>query len=153
MFAFTRSDVQRIAVSAAGALLFSTVCIGGAVAPASAATPVQAAPATFDAWQRDTAQRIDSDLSPAQSMQAPAPRTAQLGIMVAADGRVFAPVLLQSSGSRRIDRQLLRRAAVLTLAPLPGDRATALPVVLRVSLRDARFATVAWPTATRLAAR
>ena len=56
MFDFVRSDAQRIAVSAAGALLFSGLCISGAIAPAQAS----AAPATVSAWQADAADRLDA---------------------------------------------------------------------------------------------
>ncbi len=40
MFDFDKIDLQRMTVAMIGALLLSSVCIGAAVAPAEASTPV-----------------------------------------------------------------------------------------------------------------
>lgn len=144
MFAFTRSDVQRIAVSAAGALFFSAVCIGGAIAPAQAAA---ATPMT--AWQTNAAQHIDRDIALPDWATRFATRNAQIGVVVAPDGTVSQPTLLQSSGSRRLDRMLIQRAGAMTLAPLASPR----NVVLRIALRNDSWAPVTWPATARYAAR
>ena len=152
MFAFIRSDARRIAVSATGALLLSGICIGGVVAPAQAVAAVPAT--TIAAWTQDTARRIDTDLvAPAGVMQG-GTRNVQIGVIVQPDGTVSEPRLLQSSGYRRLDNALMRRAETLVLAPFPAGQTGARGVVLRVPLQPSSgWATVNWPVAARYAAR
>ncbi|GGE78844.1 TonB family protein [Sphingomonas prati] len=133
MFNFDRSDAQRIAVSAAGAILFSGLCISGAIAPAQAS----AAPATtLAAWQADAAQRLDAAMVKVpDNARRFARNDAVVSATVGPDGTLSDTHIVQSSGSRTADVALLSRAAQLRLAPMPADAATRT-VVLKVALID-----------------
>jgi outer membrane biosynthesis protein TonB len=147
MFTFDRLDAQRIAISAAGALLFSTICIGGAVAPAQAAV----APATLSAWQADATKRLDAAMAamPADARRS-ARQNAEVGAAVAPDGSLSRHRMLRSSGSRSADTAMLRKVRTLRLAPLPGA-VTGKDLVLKVALVDATRPSA--PAAVRYAAR
>ena len=158
MFASTRSNTRRIAVSAAGALLFSGICIGGVVAPAQAQAGAPAKPvapaATLAAWTQDTAHRIDTDLAVDARLLTTVAGNVQIGVTVQPDGTIVSPMLLQSSGHRRLDQALIRRARTMTLAALPIGQSGARSVVLRVPLQaGGAWATVNWPVAARYARR
>lgn len=134
MFAFDRLDAKRIAISAAGALFFSAICVGGAVAPAYAAIRGDA----VAAWQANATQRLDRVMAPVVThARSIVSRNARIGVTVDDNGNVHAPAILQSSGNRVIDARLLRRAAVLKLAPMPAAlAATHRPVELEVILTE-----------------
>ncbi|HEX8446580.1 MAG TPA: energy transducer TonB [Sphingomonas sp.] len=151
MFTFDRFDAQRIAVSAAGALVFSALCLGAAIVPAQAGVET---PATITAWQANAAYRLDQTMAVVPSdIRRYAVRDAQIDATVSADGRVRDPKISQSSGSRAVDAALLRRAATLRLAPLPAATAeTAQPVQFRVPLIEGKQAPVS-TNPTRYAAR
>ena len=55
MITITRSDIQRVTLSAFGALLVSTACIGAAIFPAKAA---EATYSTAAGWQTAVEKRI-----------------------------------------------------------------------------------------------
>lgn len=150
MLVVTRIDARRIACSAAGALLFSGLCIGGVVAPSHAATPTT----TMAAWTQDTARRIDTDLTVDARVRQVAAGNVQIGVTVQPDGTVSSPLLLQSSGVRRLDDALVRRAGTMVLAALPAGQTGARSVVLRVPIQSrGAWAAVRWPVAARYAAR
>ena len=145
MFAFDRLDAKRIAISAAGALFFSAICVGGAVAPAQAAVRTDA----VAAWHVNATRRLDRVMAPVVTQaRFVATRNARIGVTVDDNGTVRSPAILQSSGNRAIDARLLRRAAVLKLAPMPDAlAATHQPVELEVILTEAapRTARIAAP--------
>lgn len=146
MFAFDRIDAQRIAFSAAGALFFSALCVGAAVTPVQAGTPITA-------WQSKAADRLDRVIAPVPTaLRRLATRDATVGVTVAPDGSVGSPTMIRSSGNARVDTALLRRVALLRLAPIPNATA-ARPVELRIALVEGDDATQARNEAVRYAAR
>ncbi|WP_076068462.1 hypothetical protein [Sphingomonas montana] len=149
MLIFDRIAAHRIAVSAAGALVFSGLCIGGAAAPAHAATT---APTTLSAWQVDAANRLDRVMTtlPVNARRS-AKANARIGAEVAADGTLSAPYIVQSSGNRIADAALLNKARTLRLAPLPAA-ATNRSVILNVAFVEGDWAPLP-RTAVRYAAR
>jgi TonB family protein len=146
MFALDRIDAQRIAVSAAGALFFSALCIGSAVGPAEAATPIAA-------WQNQSTHRLDRAIAPLpDTLRALAQRDATVSVTVAPDGKVADATMLQSSGNRNVDAALLRRIAHLRLAPIPAA-GSPRKVELRIALVEDMQAPRAATNAVRYAAR
>jgi TonB family protein len=118
MFHFDTSDIQRVAVSAIGALLLSTACVVGAVGPAKAATAD--APATMSAWQDHVEQQIDGTLRSPLAFFPNGMAVATVNVRLAADGSVSDVKLAHSAGSRVLDREALRTAKAIRYPALPG---------------------------------
>jgi hypothetical protein len=115
MTTITRSDIQRVAVSAFGALLVSTACIGAAIFPAKAAEETFS---TAAGWQTEVEKRIDNAL---QSPTAQSPKVVMAEVAMKFDerGAFRSATLLKSSGIEAVDREAVRTANALRYPDLP----------------------------------
>jgi TonB family protein len=129
MFNFTNTDLQRFAVSAAGAIALSAVCVGAAVAPAKAAP----APLTVAEWQQTVADRIDTMPKP-RTMPEPSTLTqAAVTAHFNDEGEFAGATLARSSGNRAVDRSALRVAGRIAYPTLPaGLRGTPQDVRMNI---------------------
>lgn len=117
MFTFDTTDVQRLALSAIGAVVLTATCVGAAVAPARAATPVVA---SADAWQAAVERQIDSrsdDFS--LRMDSGQRREAVVAVRFTADGDYAGADIARSSGNAALDRHALKVASKLDYPLLP----------------------------------
>jgi TonB family protein len=115
---FNDLDMKRLAVSALGAMALTAACVGAAVAPAAAATPL---PATIDAWQDRVEAQISSHADPVSLRMAPGVRAeAVLAVRFAADGSFEGADIARSTGRSMLDRHALRVAGDLQYPPLPA---------------------------------
>lgn len=115
MTTFTRSDVQRFAISALGALLVSTACIGAAVFPAKAAEVSVSSAAD---WQAEVERRIDDAMR--------SPRTQSHEVVMAEvvmkfdeRGSFRSASLGKTSGLHAVDQEALRVANAIRYPALP----------------------------------
>jgi hypothetical protein len=112
---FTRQDAQRVVVSAIGALLVSTACVGAAVFPVNAA---EVTVSTAADWQTAVERQIDA------VMQTPVTRFSKVAmseVVMHFDGRgaFRSATLARTSGSDAVDREALRVANAITYPALP----------------------------------
>lgn len=131
MTTFDKYDVQRIAISAIGAITLSSACVLAAVAPAKAE-----APATLAAWQGQVEQRVAraNDMSGAPG----ALTRADVALRFTAEGDFAGARLARSSGSRPIDARAVQVASRVAYPQLPAMmRGSARDVTLRVYFGDA----------------
>lgn len=115
MITFTFDDVQRVTVSALGALLISTACIGMAVGPARAG---EITVSTASDWQTEVERRIDD------AMNSPVTRSndvAMAEVVMHFDerGSFRSASLGKSSGRGAIDQEALRVANAISYPALP----------------------------------
>lgn len=152
MFVFERTDVQRIAVSAVGALLLSAACVGAAVSPVHAATPN--APATIDDWQAVVEKQIDAKLRmPEGAFLTRDVLKSQVAVRVGSDGDVAGIDLAHSSGSRTLDREALRVARAIAYPALPeGLRDRPQTITMNVRFASSKLALLRDDAEQRLAA-
>ncbi|WP_380874867.1 hypothetical protein ACFB49_01840 [Sphingomonas sp. DBB INV C78] len=135
MLSFDAIDLQRIAVSSAGALLLSAACVIGAVGPARAAEPN--APLTVGDWQRDVNQQIDANLRAPASYRGEA-KAATVKLSFDANGNFDGAKVAKSSGSSAIDREAVRVANAIAYPALPeGLRGEAQIMKMQVSFGSA----------------
>jgi len=115
MFATTKSDLSRIAVSAIGALAVSSACILGAVGPAKAA-----APTTVPAWQTQVEHRIARATPGMADHFGPVPgAVATVAVHFSAAGEFAGATLASSTGFRLLDRHAVSFARSLRYPRLP----------------------------------
>lgn len=115
MTSITRHDIQRVAVSAIGALLISAACIGAAVFPVKAA---ETGVSTATEWQAEVEKRIDRELrSPFANSNA----VTMTGVAMHFDdrGNFRSATLEKSSGVSAIDREAIRVARTIRYPALP----------------------------------
>lgn len=163
MGTFDRHDLQRMAVSATGALALSAACIFGAVAPARAE-----APASLARWQAQVEHRIAAAPADDSEQRAPAVlHTAEVALHFSAGGDFAGASLARSSGSRALDARAVALAGGLTYPRLPqGVRGATRDVTMRLYFGDgtagaaipaaagaARMADVAHRKGTEIAVR
>lgn len=117
MFNFDRTDFQRVAVSAMGALIVSTACITAAVGPARAAAP---AAANISVWQRQVERRIDATLLDVAPDQPGASTVATVRLAFDAEGDFDGAKLVGSTGSALQDAEALRTATRIAYPALPA---------------------------------
>jgi TonB family protein len=138
MFTFNTTNAQRLAVSALGAIALSATCVGGAVAPANAAT----VPATIDAWQDRVETQIASRTDfVSQRMPAGKRNEAVLAVRFTADGDYAGADIARSTGSKVLDRHALQVAANIKYPPLP-DAARGRPQTVAMRLYFGRADTL-----------
>ena len=115
MISFTRNGIQRITVSAIGALLVSTACIGASVFPAKAA---EVTVSTAADWQAEVERRIDNAM---QTPNAQSDRTVMTEVVMHFDdkGSFRSASLGKSSGIERVDHEALRVANSISYPALP----------------------------------
>ena len=119
MIRFTRSDMQRVAVSTVGALILSTACVAGAIAPARAAEPN--APLTTGDWQARVSRQLDAKMSiPAFTLRNDDHAIATINVRFDADGVFSGASLAKSSGLAAIDSSALRTARAIAYPALPA---------------------------------
>jgi hypothetical protein len=115
MTSFTRNDIQRITVSAIGALLVSTACIGVAVFPARAA---EVTVSTAADWQAEVERRIDNAMQ-TPNAQSDRPVVAEVVMHFDDKGSFLSASLGKSSGLDRVDQEALRVANSIRYPALP----------------------------------
>lgn len=115
MFGFDRHEIQRLTVSALGALMVSTACVVATVSPVKAAEPVAQ---SARSWQTEVEQRIDHELK--------TPRIGSVGVRVAVvamrfdeAGNFASASIRKSSGIAAVDQEALRVANKLSYPALP----------------------------------
>jgi hypothetical protein len=116
MTTFTRNDIQRITVSALGALMISAACIGAAVAPANAA---EVTISTASDWQSEVERRIDD------AMQSPVAQShgvvmAEVVMNFDERGTFRSASLGKTSGLGEVDQEALRVANNIRYPALPA---------------------------------
>ena len=132
MFTLDRTDAQRIAVSAMGALVLSATCVFGAVAPARAA-----APQTAPAWAAQVQDRVANVRMDDARFAPRTIRTADVALRFAADGSFAGASLARSSGSAMLDAQAVKVASRLAYPPMPAAmRGAARTVRLQLAFGD-----------------
>jgi TonB family protein len=115
MFAFTKSDLSRVVVSAVGALTVSATCILGAVGPAKAA-----APTTVPAWRTQVEHRIVRATPDMANRFDPVPGAqATVAVHFTTDGDYAGATLVGSTGYRQFDRRAVSLARSLHYPRLP----------------------------------
>ena len=116
MTTFTRNDIQRITVSALGALLVSTACIGAAVFPAKAA---EVTVSTASAWQAEVERRIDKAME-SPNAKSERPVVAEVTMHFDDRGGFRSASLAKSSGIDQVDSEALRVANSINYPALPA---------------------------------
>ncbi|WP_174274923.1 TonB family protein [Sphingomonas bacterium] len=119
MFNFDKSDFQRLAVSAVGALAVSTACIAAAVAPAHAAT-IANAPLTVADWQSKVEGQIDARMQTFDGPLSSDARQAVVAVRFTADGDYAGARLAQSSGNAAYDEHALKVARHIAYPAFPA---------------------------------
>jgi TonB family protein len=117
MFTFDTTDLQRLAVSTLGAVALSATCIGAAIAPSRAATPIAAA---ATAWQAAVERKLDARTD-AFSLHMPSGKRTEavVAIRFAADGTFASADIARSTGNRALDRHALNVASKLDYPLMP----------------------------------
>ena len=116
MTGFDRHDMQRLAVSAMGALLISTACIAAAVSPAKAADLTTAPSAV--AWQAQVERKIDNEMRTPSSVTNRVVM-AEVAMRFDSAGHFETATLRNSSGMTEVDREALRIANSIQYPVLP----------------------------------
>ncbi|UAK26015.1 energy transducer TonB family protein [Sphingomonas nostoxanthinifaciens] len=136
MFNFDKTDAQRIAVSAAGALALSAVSVVAAAAPVRAETPAL----TATAWQANVQHQLDGSQNVRLGVNdGPQVGTTVLTASFDASGRFQDATIARSSGDAAIDRDALRAARAIDYPALPATaaRTVNLRVYFAATDRDA----------------
>lgn len=121
MFKFDKSDVQRVTVSAVGAVALSAVCIFGVAGPAQAET------APVKTWKAAVEQQLDAGAPVAGSNDKVG--EARVAVRFDSNGRYAGATLLKSSQDEEFDRVAVRTARDLDYPALPAAGQT---VVVRL---------------------
>ncbi|WP_293968663.1 TonB family protein [Sphingomonas sp.] len=118
MFTFDKSDVQRLAVSMIGAAALTATCVGAAIAPARAATPVT----TVDGWQANVERQLEMG-SDRYSLRMDSGKRAEavLAVRFTAEGDYAGAEIARSSGSVVVDRHALNVASHIKYPQLPSE--------------------------------
>ena len=116
MFTFDKTDAQRLAVSAIGAIALSAACVAGAVAPANAATP-----SSIGSWKGQVEHRLDNDMdSFSRSMPVGQSGSAVLAVRFTAEGDFAGAEIARSSGNAALDRHAVKVAGQVKYPALPA---------------------------------
>lgn len=115
MFSLDQHDVQRLTVSAIGAVLLSSVCLMAAVGPA------KAAPATVDDWRAEVSAQVDETLRfPHTALPQGDHAVATVRVRLNAEGEAQQVAIAKSSGNRRLDKEAIRVAERVHYPTLPS---------------------------------
>lgn len=118
MFSLDRTDLQRVAISALGAVTLTGICLGGAIAPLHAAAP---APATSAAWASSVERKLDRYDATVPAHLAPGTTaTTELALRFTADGDYAGASVARSSGDPKVDARALQVADRVKYPPLPA---------------------------------
>jgi hypothetical protein len=128
------NSARRFAVSSIGALLLSAACIVGTAAPALAAdqsTPN--APLTLADWQAAVSSQLQDNLRiPNGALRNRDHLVGNVLVSFDSNGTRTGARVLKSSGSSRIDKEMIRVAGAIAYPPLPaGLRGRAQSVALQ----------------------
>jgi hypothetical protein len=116
MTILTHSDLRRVTVSALGALLVSTACVGAAVWPAKAADVTIS---TASAWQAEVERRIDNAMTtPLMGHRDAA--MAEVVMRFDERGNFRSATLGKTSGIGDVDQEALRVANAISYPALPA---------------------------------
>jgi TonB family protein len=116
MIKFEKSEMQRLVVSAIGAVTVSATCIGAAIAPAKAA---ERAPMSVAAWQDRVENRIGS-IYEGETVYEPERLVAStVAVNFTADGDFAGVRLAKSSGEKLVDTRALRIARTIRYPAMP----------------------------------
>lgn len=135
MFAIDKTDLQRFAVSAVGALALSTASILAAVGPARAATPAT------DSWTAAVEQKIAATDPTAAGVMPIAPKAAAIRLTFTDAGNFAGATLARTSGNPAVDSRALRLANRIAYPALPAayrGRAVTLLLATGASEEDAQ---------------
>ncbi len=116
MITFSRNDIQRMTVSALGALLVSTACIGAAVFPAKAANLTVS---TATDWQAEVEQRIDNAMFSPATLNDGVVMT-EVAMLFDERGNFRSATLAKASGNNEVDQEALRVANSIRYPTLPA---------------------------------
>lgn len=115
MFNLDTHDIQRLTVSAIGAVMLSSVCLMAAVGPA------QAAPATVDDWRAEVSAQIDDTLRfPHAALPRDDHAVATVRVRLNAEGEAQQVAIAKSSGDYRLDKEAIRVAERVQYPTLPS---------------------------------
>ena len=118
MITFDKTDLQRFAISAVGALVLASASIGAAVAPVHAATP---ASVTVADWQHKVESRLNLANDPVTLTMAPGTmKDAVLKLRFTPDGDFAGAAIARSSGDNKIDAHALKVADRFVYPRLPA---------------------------------
>jgi outer membrane biosynthesis protein TonB len=122
MNANTTAAVRRVALSSLGALLLSAACIVGSVAPAFAAEPTTPnAPLTITDWQAHVGTQLEDKLRiPNGALRNRDHLVGTVLVAFESDGSYSGARILKSSGSGRVDKEMIRVANTIAYPPLPA---------------------------------
>ena len=119
MINFDKIDIQRITVSAIGALTLSAASIFSAVGPVKAAT--MHAPVTADAWQTIVERQLDNGAANSVSHKSDRKvHMVKLALEFTADGDFARAAVARSSGNKMIDASALDVARHVAYPVLPA---------------------------------
>ncbi len=131
MLTFDKTDFQRFAVSAVGALAQTAASVVAAVAPAKAAS--YNAPLTVQDWQAHVERRIEGISEGGTVYQPDHVAVATVAVRFTADGDYAGTVVAKSSGDRLVDGRALRIARAIRYPAMPeGFRGN--PATVRMTL-------------------
>ncbi len=131
MISFDKTDLQRILVSAIGAVAVSATCIGAAIAPVKAAEP--RAPLTVAEWQTKVESRM-SHIDEGMAVYQPDRLVAStVAVNFTADGDYAGMRIAKSSGEHLVDVRALHIARAVRYPAMPeGFRGA--PTQVRMTL-------------------
>lgn len=115
MINFLRNDVQRMTVSALGALTISTACIGATIFPAKAADVTHSTAAD---WQAEVERRIDNSMVTPVGLHEGVVMT-EVVMIFDQRGNFRSATLARPSGNGEIDQEALRIANSIRYPALP----------------------------------
>jgi TonB family protein len=128
MFNIDKSDIQRFAVSAVGAIALSATSLFAAAGPVKAATPL-----TVADWQSAVAQKVEAVREPINTASPSKLTKAQVAVHFTADGDYAGATLARSSGNKAVDARALKVAAQVAYPALPAElRGTAQTVAINL---------------------
>lgn len=116
MFNFDRSRLRRFAIASIGTVAFTTMFVGAAVAPASAATVIS----TADDWQKAVERQLESRRDEISLRLEPGKRSeAVLAVRFTPEGDYAGATIARSTGKRMLDRHALQVADNIDYPRLP----------------------------------
>ena len=113
---FTKSDIQRVAISTIGAIAVSSACIFGAVGPAHAAMPAKVA--TVAQWQSTVQGQLDGVTSNLGMLKGKV-GTVTLAARFTADGDYAGAAVARTSGNSQLDQAAREVADTVRYPQLP----------------------------------
>jgi TonB family protein len=119
MTKFDRIDIQRLAVSAIGALIVSTACVAAATTPLHAAE-ITNTPLTINDWQKSVEHQIDRNLRSPAGLNDGVMRKVHVAIRFDEQGKIAGARVVRSSGLATADAEALRVANKIAYPALPA---------------------------------